>query len=111
MRTTRRLLLRGAAGSIAALTISKSAFAQTYPSRPVRIVVGFTPGGGVDITARLIGRWLSERLGQPFVVENRPGAGTNLAIEAVTKSAPDGHTLLLVSPPQAGRAAAPPSHA
>jgi tripartite-type tricarboxylate transporter receptor subunit TctC len=77
------------------------AWAQTYPTRPVRIIVGFTPGGGVDINARLIGQWLSERLGQQFVIENRPGAGTNIATEAVVRAAPDGYTLLLATVPNA----------
>ena len=81
----------------AAIANVNCASAQTYPSRPVRVVVGSAAGGGVDIIARLMGQWLSERLGQPFVVENRPGAGTNIGTEAVVKAPPDGHTLLLVN--------------
>jgi tripartite-type tricarboxylate transporter receptor subunit TctC len=70
--------------------------AQAYPSRPVSLVAGFAPGGGVDITARLIGQWLSERLGQQFVIENRPGASSNIATEAVVRAPADGYTLLMV---------------
>jgi tripartite-type tricarboxylate transporter receptor subunit TctC len=85
----------GAAGALAALPYV--APAETYPSRPVRIIVGYAAGGGVDISARLIGQWLSERLGQQFIVENRPGAATNIATEAVVRSPADGYTLLLIN--------------
>ena len=95
MKLPRRNFLHLAAGAAALPTMSWIARAQTYPTRPVRIIVGFPAGGGSDITARLMGKWLSERLGQPFIVENRPGAATNIAAEAVVKSAPDGYTLLL----------------
>src|SRR5215813_12802283 len=88
------LHLAAAAGALPAL--SRIARAQAYPTRPVRIVVGFPAGGGVDIVARLMGQWLSERLGQPFIIENRPGAATNIATEAVVRAAADGYTLLLV---------------
>jgi tripartite-type tricarboxylate transporter receptor subunit TctC len=77
------------------------AWAQAYPTRPVRFIVGFAPAGGSDIVARLIGQWLSERLGQTFIIENRPGAATNIATEAVVRAAPDGYTLLLAGPPNA----------
>jgi tripartite-type tricarboxylate transporter receptor subunit TctC len=94
MKLPRRRFLHLAAGA-AALPAVSIAWAQSYPTRTVRIIVGFPAGGGSDITARLMGQWLSERLGQPFIIENRPGAATNIAVEAVVKSAPDGYTLLL----------------
>jgi tripartite-type tricarboxylate transporter receptor subunit TctC len=97
VKLARRKFLHLAASAAALPAVSRVARAQAYPSRPVRIIVGFAAGGGNDIVARLMGQWLSERLGQPFVIENRPGAGTNLATESVAKAAPDGHTLLLVS--------------
>src|SRR5450432_863010 len=98
---TRRQLLHAASGAAAFPAVSRSAWAQTYPSRPVRVIVGFAAGGPNDILARLIGQWLSERLGQPFVIENRPGAGSNIATEAVVHANPDGYTLLLVGTPNA----------
>jgi len=97
MTLPRRQFLRLVAAAAALPAMSRIALAQTYPARPVRIIVGFAAGGGVDILARLIGQWLSERLGQPSIVENRPGAGTNIGTEAVVKAAPDGYTLLLVN--------------
>jgi tripartite-type tricarboxylate transporter receptor subunit TctC len=97
MKLPRRHFLHLAAGAAALPAVSRFARAQAYPSRPVRIVVGFAPGGGVDIVARLIGQWLSERLGQQFIIENRPGAGTNIATEAVVRAPADGYTLLLVN--------------
>src|ERR671930_1995302 len=96
MKLPRRNFLHLAAGAAALPAVSRIAWAQTYPTRPVRIVVGFPPGGGADITARLIGQWLSERLGQPFIIDNRPGAGSNIATEAVVRAPADGYTLLLV---------------
>src|SRR5215510_7268452 len=91
----RRHLLHLAAGAAALPTVSRFACAQTYPSRPVRLIVPFAPAGGSDITARLMGQWLSERLAQPFIIENRPGAGSNIATEAVVRAAADGYTLLM----------------
>jgi tripartite-type tricarboxylate transporter receptor subunit TctC len=85
MKLSRRQFLHLAAG--AAAPMSRVTWAQSYPTRPVRLVIGFPPGGGVDIHARLMGQWLSERLGQPFIVESRPGAGTNIATEAVVRAA------------------------
>src|SRR5258705_5473671 len=97
----RRTFLHLAAGAAALPVASRIARAQSYPSRPVRIIVGFAAGGASDIAARLVAQWLSERMGQQFVVENRPGAGGNIATEAVVRSAPDGYTLLVVGPPNA----------
>ena len=95
MIMSRRHLLLGAAGFAAASIVPRLAKAQTYPSRPIRFVVPFPAGGVSDIIARQIGQWLSERLGQPFVVEDRGGAGSNLGTEVVVNAAPDGYTLLL----------------
>ena len=97
MLLARRNFLRLAGATALAPAFSRIAGAQDYPTRPVRLIVGFPPGGGTDVAARLIGQWLSERLGQPVVIENRPGAGSNIATEAVVHAAADGHTLLLVS--------------
>jgi tripartite-type tricarboxylate transporter receptor subunit TctC len=101
MKLPRRTFLHLAAGAAALPAVSRIARAQEYPTKPVRIIVGFAPGGGADIAARLIGQWLSERLGQSFVIENRPGAGSNIATEAVVRAPSDGYTLLLVSAPAA----------
>jgi len=98
MKLPRRRFLRLAAGAVALPAVSGVAQTQTYPTRPVRIITGFAAGGTPDILARLLGQWLSERLGQAFVVENRPGAGGNIATEVVVRAPADGHTLLLVGP-------------
>ena len=100
MKLPRRQFLHLAAGAAALPAVSRIARAQAYPTRPVRMIVGFAAGGAADILARLMGQWLSERLGQPFVIENRPGAGTNIATEAVVRAPPDGYTLLLVDAAQ-----------
>jgi tripartite-type tricarboxylate transporter receptor subunit TctC len=101
MRLSRYQFLRLATGAAALPIVSRIAQAETYPVRPVLLIVGFAAGGTPDILARLLGQWLSERLGQPFIVENRTGAGSNLATEAVAHAAADGYTLLLVSPANA----------
>src|SRR5213083_909721 len=94
----RRRFLHLAAGAAALPAVSRITRAQAYPSRPVRIVVGFPAGGNLDMIARLMGQWLAERLGPPFVIENRPGAGTNIATETVVRAPADGYTLLMVGP-------------
>jgi tripartite-type tricarboxylate transporter receptor subunit TctC len=96
MKLIRRQFLQLAAGAAALPASPRIALAQTYPARPVHLVAPFAAGGGSDITGRLIGQWLSERLGQPFIIENRPGGGSNIGTEAVVMARPDGHTLLLV---------------
>jgi len=97
MKLPRRKFLHLAASAAALPAVSRIARAQGYPTRPVRVVVGAPPGGGHDIFARLMGQWLSERLGQPFVIDNRPGGSENIATEAVVRSSPDGYTILLVT--------------
>jgi len=101
MNLPRRRFPHLSAGAAALPAVSRIAQGQAYPSRPVRVIVGFAPGGTADITARLIGQWLSERLGQPVVVESRPGAGTNIATEAVVRAPADGYALLMVGTAQA----------
>jgi tripartite-type tricarboxylate transporter receptor subunit TctC len=98
MKLPRRQFLHLAAGAAALPAVSRVARAQAYPARPVRLIVGVAPGGATDTSARLIGQWLSERLGQQFVTENRPGAGGNIATEAVVNAPPDGYTLLQIGP-------------
>jgi tripartite-type tricarboxylate transporter receptor subunit TctC len=97
MKLRRRALLHLALASAAVALVSSLARAETYPTRPVRVIVGFAPGGSADITGRLIGQWLSERLHQQFLIENRPGAGTNIATASVIEAPPDGYTLLFVT--------------
>ena len=101
MKLPRRNFLHLAAGAASLPAVSRIARAQAYPTRPIRLIVGFSAGGGSETPARLIGQWLSQRLDQQFVIENRPGAGTNIATEAVVRAKPDGYTLLWVTPPNA----------
>jgi tripartite-type tricarboxylate transporter receptor subunit TctC len=101
MKLPRRKFLHLAAGAVALPAASQIAKAEAYPTRPVRIIVGLAAGGGADILSRLLAQWLSERLGQQYVIENRPGAGTNVATETVVRAAPDGYMLLMVLPPNA----------
>jgi tripartite-type tricarboxylate transporter receptor subunit TctC len=101
MKLPRRQFLQLAAGAAALPAVSRGAWAEAYPTRPVRLFVGYPAGGTTDILARLSGQWLSERFGQPFVIDNRPGASTNLATEAVVRAPADGYTLLLVGPANA----------
>src|SRR5262245_65062870 len=101
MKLPRRNFLHLAAGAAALSSVSCFAWAQGYPTRPVRMIVPIAPGGAQDILARLIGQWLSERLGQPFVIDNRPGGGSNIGTEAVVRAPADGHTLLLIPPDSA----------
>src|SRR5258705_11642346 len=96
MKLPRRRFLHLAAGAAVLPAVSRFAWAQAYPTRPVRIIVPLAPAGTVDIIARLMGQWLSERLGQQFVIENRTGAGTTLGIEAAVRALPDGYTLLMI---------------
>jgi tripartite-type tricarboxylate transporter receptor subunit TctC len=105
MKLPRRQFLHLAASAAALPAVSRSARAETYPSRPVRIIVGFAAGGPNDISARIIAQWLSERLGQPFIVENRAGAASNIATEYVVRAAADGYTLVMIGPPAAFNAA------
>ena len=98
MELPRRQFLRLAAGAAALPAITRNACAETYPARPVHIIVPVPPGGALDIIARLIGQWLSTHLGQPFVIENRPGGGTNIGVEAAVRAPADGYTLLLIPP-------------
>src|SRR5436305_4465101 len=101
MRIARRQFVQFACATALAPESARLAAAQTYPARPLRLIIGYPPGGSADITARLFAQWLSERLGQAMVVESRPGGGTNIATEAVVRAPPDGYTLLLVAPANA----------
>src|SRR5262245_19070666 len=109
MKLPRRTFLHLAAGAAALPAVTRIAQAQAYPTRPVRWIVGFPPGGGADTVARIAGRWLSDRLGQPVIIENKPGGGTNISVQAVVNSPPDGYTLLLVGSPAAINATLYPS--
>ena len=104
MKLPRRNFLHLAGGAAALPALAGIARAQTYPSRPVRLILGYAPGNAPDIVARLIGQWLSERLGQPLIIENRPGAGTNIGTDAVVRASPDGYTLLYVTTANASNA-------
>src|SRR5450631_4307916 len=97
MNLARRRFLRLTVGAAAFPAVMRIANAEAYPARPLRLIVGGPPAGPNDLLARLIGQWMSERLGQPFVIENRPGAGGNIGTEAAVRAAPDGYTLLLVN--------------
>ena len=104
MKFPRRKFLHLVTGAVALPAVSGFAWAQAYPTRPVRWIVGFSPGGSADIHARLIAQWLSERLGQQFIIENRPGAGTNIALQAAANSQPDGYTLASITSSNASNA-------
>src|SRR5207342_1914646 len=104
MKLSRRRFLHLAAAAAALPAVSRIAWAQTYPTRPVRWIVGFAPGGSSDIHARLIAQWLTERLGQQFIIENRPGGGTNIALQAAVNSQPDGYTLVSIASSNASNA-------
>jgi len=101
MKLSRRRFLQLAASTVTVPAVARIAGAQSYPTRQVRLIVGFSPGGTQDTLARLLGQWLTDRLGQPFIIENRPGGGGNIAAEAVVHAPADGYTLLLVGPPNA----------
>jgi tripartite-type tricarboxylate transporter receptor subunit TctC len=101
MQLLRRQFLHLAAGAAALPAVSRLAWAQAYPNQPVRWIVGFAPGGAGDIQARIMGRWLAERLGRPVIIENKPGAGSNISVQSLIGLPADGHTLLFVSPAQA----------
>jgi tripartite-type tricarboxylate transporter receptor subunit TctC len=109
MKLPRRRFLHLTAAAAALPAVSRIAWAQAYPSRPLRWIVGFPPGGGADTVARIAGQWLSDRLGQPVIIENKPGGGTNISVQAVVNSPPDGYTLLLVGSPAAINATLYPS--
>src|SRR5438477_11670377 len=96
LKFPRRRFLHLAAGAVALPAVSRFACAQAWPTKPIKLIIGFPPGGGADTVARIMGPWLSERLGQPVIIENRPGASTNIAAQAVINSPPDGYTLLFL---------------